>query len=109
MVPGDDLLVPLGSAGIGFMAPNTRAVVLLPDFDVGIVGMSLSGTVAPLAGEALVLMLLQLGHLIGVAFFAGLGPGKDRFARLQLREGFSAIPPVLPEGRRGQKIARDAI
>jgi hypothetical protein len=83
------------------MAPDARAVVLLVDLNVWIVRMCLARSMATLTGQALVLVLQELCHLIRMALFTGLLAGKDRFSSLQLAQRVASKPAILPERSRG--------
>jgi len=88
------------------VAADTMTEVEHRQLDVGIVHVRLAGAVADLAGERLVLELGEQIDLLRVAFIACFLAGVGaRQARL-LNQGIAAIPSELPEGLRGEEIAR---
>lgn len=91
------------------MAPNAGAEVLLRDFDVRIVGMRLAWPMTGFTRKTLMLVLEQFVHFIGVALFACFLSGKNRLTRLQFSDRLAAIPAILPERWRSEKISRDRI
>lgn len=72
----------------------------------GVVGMFGQGTVASLASDYDMLASLFLIHNVGMAGFACVMAGKGNWPGCDLRDGRSAIVPILPEAARNNGSAQ---
>ena len=109
VVPAFDLRVRGRARGIGLVTPDAMAVGEYFHLHVRIVHMCLACTVTTLAGEGLVLVLIQHFVLIEVTFFAGHLPGKISRVTRRFVQRFSTVETVLSKRGRHEKVTGDKI
>ena len=103
MVIERDLFQESWTGSIALVTTHAVAVAWLVQFDIGILRMRLSRTVARFAGNCFVFTFGKFGELIRMTFVAGFTPGETRLVGSNFLQSIPAIPAVLAEGWRSEK------
>src|SRR3954467_9873629 len=99
-----DLFVPFRPGGVGFVATSAVAKRENFQFYIGIVNVRLTSPMAPLTGKTFMFKFCQFLDLVRMTLFAGFFASISRCSGSNFTEGFTAIPTILSERTRRQKV-----